>query len=102
MLESLTIKNVALIQKGTIAFNAGFNCLSGETGSGKSLIIDSLSLLLGEKADKTIISYGETEAYVEAVFTTTNETVLSSMEELGLDRENTIIISRKIAIDGKK
>lgn len=101
MLESLTIKNVALIKNGSIAFNKGFNCLTGETGSGKSLIIDSLSLLLGEKADKTIISYGETTAYVEAVFTSNNKLILDTLEDFGLDRENTIIISRKITSDGK-
>ncbi len=101
MLESLTIKNVALIRDGMIVFNSGFNCLSGETGSGKSLIIDSLSLLLGEKADKTIISHGENQAFVEAVFTTNNVNVLNSLDEFGLDRENTIIISRKITSDGK-
>lgn len=101
MLDSLTIKNVALIKQATISFDKGLNCLSGETGSGKSLIIDSLSLLLGEKADKTIISYGENFAYVEAVFTTTNVDALNVLEEFGLEKENTIIISRKITTDGK-
>ena len=101
MLDSLTIKNVALIKQATISFDKGLNCLSGETGSGKSLIIDSLSLLLGEKADKTIISYGENFAYVEAVFTTTNLDALNVLEEFGLEKENTIIISRKITTDGK-
>lgn len=101
MLESLAIKNVALIRNAMIAFDRGFNCLSGETGSGKSLIIDSLSLLLGEKADKTLISYGEDNAYVEAVFNTENKYVLDAMEDFGLDRENTIVISRKITADGK-
>ena len=101
MLESLTIKNVALIKNGMIEFGLGFNCLSGETGSGKSLVVDSLSLLLGEKADKSMISYGETAAVVEAVFSTNNEKILQLMEDLGLEKENTIIISRKITTDGK-
>jgi len=75
--------------------------LTGETGAGKSLIIDSLALLLGEKADKSLIAYGENFASVEAVFTTDSEEILSRLEEFGLDRENTIIIYRKLSTDGK-
>lgn len=101
MLQSLTIKNIALIDNLTIDLENGFNILTGETGAGKSLIIDSLSLLLGEKADKSLISYGENFASVEAVFYTELENVLNQLEEFGLERENTIIISRKISIDGK-
>ncbi|MBQ8424720.1 MAG: DNA repair protein RecN [Clostridia bacterium] len=101
MLQSLTIKNIALIDNLTIELGEGFNVLTGETGAGKSLIIDSLSLLLGEKADKSLISYGESFASVEAVFTTNLPLVLDKMEEYGLERENTIIIFRKLSIDGK-
>ena len=101
MLQSLTIKNIALIDNLTIELGNGFNVLTGETGAGKSLIIDSLSLLLGEKADKSLISYGENFASVEAVFETNLPEVLDKMEEFGLDRENTIVISRKLSIDGK-
>ncbi len=101
MLQSLTIKNIALIDNLTIDLEKGFNVLTGETGAGKSLIIDSLALLLGEKADKTLISYGENYASVEAVFYTELECVLDKLEEFGLERENTIIISRKLSVDGK-
>ena len=101
MLQSLTIKNIALIDNLTIELGNGFNVLTGETGAGKSLIIDSLSLLLGEKADKSLISYGENFASVEAVFTTELSEVLDKMEEFGLERENTIIIYRKLSVDGK-
>lgn len=101
MLQSLTIKNIALIDDLTIEFGKNFNVLTGETGAGKSLIIDSLALLLGEKADKSLISYGTSFASVEAVFETNLEQVLAKMEELGLERENTIIISRKLSLDGK-
>ncbi len=101
MLQSLTIKNIALIDELTIELGEGFNVLTGETGAGKSLIIDSLALLLGEKADKTLISYGTNFASVEAVFTTNLDSVLNKMEEFGLERENTIIITRKLSIDGK-
>ncbi len=101
MLQSLTIKNIALIDNLTIDLSTGFNVLTGETGAGKSLIIDSLALLLGEKADKSLISYGSNFASVEAVFETNSENILQKMEEFGLDRENTIVIFRKLSIDGK-
>lgn len=101
MLQSLTIKNIALIDNLTIDLGNGFNVLTGETGAGKSLIIDSLALLLGEKADKSLISYGATFASVEAVFVTELEDVLNKLEEFGLERENTIIITRKLSLDGK-
>ncbi|MBR7172511.1 MAG: DNA repair protein RecN [Clostridia bacterium] len=101
MLQSLTIKNIALIDNLTIDLSTGFNVLTGETGAGKSLIIDSLALLLGEKADKSLISYGSNFASVEAVFETNSENILQKMEEFGLDRENTVVIFRKLSIDGK-
>ena len=101
MLQSLTIKNVALIDELTINLGDGFNVLTGETGAGKSLIIDSLALLLGEKADKNLISYGKDFASVEAVFETNLQQVLNKLEEFGLDRENTIVIFRKLSKDGK-
>ncbi len=101
MLQSLTIKNIALIDNLTIDLCEGFNVLTGETGAGKSLIIDSLALLLGEKADKSLISYGEQFASVEAVFQTDLEEVLNKLEDFGLEKENTIIIYRKLSVDGK-
>ena len=101
MLQSLTIKNIALIDNLTINLCDGFNVLTGETGAGKSLIIDSLALLLGEKADRELISYGENFASVEAVFETDSNTVLDALERFGLERENTIIIYRKLSLDGR-
>lgn len=101
MLQSLTIKNIALIDELTIDLKAGLNVLTGETGAGKSLIIDSLALLLGEKADKSLISYGKDYASVEAVFETNSEEIINKLEEFGLERENTIVIFRKLSLDGK-
>lgn len=101
MLQSLTIKNIALIDNLTIDLSTGFNVLTGETGAGKSLIIDSLALLLGEKADKSLISYGANFASVEAVFETNSNYILDKLEDFGLDRENIIVIFRKLSIDGK-
>lgn len=101
MLQSLTIKNIALIEELTIELENGLNVLTGETGAGKSLIIDSLALLLGEKADKSLISYGKDFASVEAVFETNSQDVMDVLEGIGLERENTIIIFRKLSLDGK-
>lgn len=101
MLESISIKNVALIDDVTINLKRGLNVITGETGAGKSLVIGSISLLLGDKADKTIISYDKDYAFVEAVFSTNNAKVLEIMQELGLDKDTTIIVSRKIYKEGK-
>ncbi len=101
MLESISIKNVALIDDVTINLKRGLNVITGETGAGKSLVIGSISLLLGDKADKTIISYDKDYAFVEAVFSTDNSKVLSLMQDLGLDEDTTIVVSRKIYREGK-
>ena len=66
MLSSLSIKNIALIDDLTIELGRGLNVLTGETGAGKSLVIDSISLLLGERADRSLISYGKDFAFVYA------------------------------------
>ena len=66
MLSRLYIKNIALISEADIFFDEGFNVLSGETGSGKSVILDSINFVLGSKADKTMIRYGEQEAVVDS------------------------------------
>ncbi len=101
MLEKLTIKNIALIRSQTIEFKNGLNVLTGETGAGKSLVIDSLSLLLGEKADKSLITTGENVAVVEAVFTNLSDNVKDVLKEFDVDDEDVLIISRKISVDGK-
>ena len=68
MLSRLVIKNVALIEHAEIAFGNGLNVLSGETGAGKSVILDSVNFVLGAKADRAMIRYGETECLVKAEF----------------------------------
>ena len=68
MLNKLIIKNIALIESAEISFSQGFNVLSGETGSGKSVIIESLNFVLGAKADRTFIRSGADECYVCAEF----------------------------------
>ena len=75
MLRSLTINNIALIDKLQLNFDEGLTVLSGETGSGKSIIIDSLAFVLGERADKSLIKHGQTRAFVEVVFDDCDSTV---------------------------
>lgn len=102
MLKKLTIKNIALIDYIQIDFFRGLNVLSGETGAGKSIIIESLNFVLGEKADRTLIRSGENECSVVAEFEVGDNCVLNSIfESLDLEFDNTIIISRKFNIDGK-
>ena len=85
MLQSLSIKNVALISKLNIDFSQGFNVLLGETGAGKSIIFDSLNFVLGAKADKTLIRYGESEMRVDAVFSELGEGARQALSEFGYE-----------------
>lgn len=102
MLQKLVIKNIALIDYAEICFTNGLNVLSGETGAGKSVIIESLNFVLGAKADKTLIRSGETDCSVIAEFdVSSNDTVKCVYEELDFEYEDTLLISRKFTLDGK-
>ncbi len=101
MLRSLTINNIALIDKLQLNFDEGLTVLSGETGSGKSIIIDSLAFVLGERADKSLIKHGQTRAFVEVVFDDCDSTVTQLLEEMGFEADNTVIISRTMTDSGK-
>ena len=102
MLKSLQLKNVALIEKAEIEFEKGLNVLSGETGSGKSVVIDSINFVLGAKADKTMIRHGENDCLVIAVFDVENLTgVKNLLAYSGFDDSDEIIVSRKLSADGK-
>ena len=101
MLKSLTIKNVALIENTTIEFSTGLNILSGETGAGKSVILDSLAFVLGAKADKTMIRRSSDFCSVKAVFETENDQIISDiLTENDIESEETLIIFRKFSISG--
>ncbi len=101
MLDKLSINNIALIKSQVIEFSKGLNVLTGETGAGKSLVVDALSLLLGEKADKSLISYGEKTASVEAVFSSVSPLVKETLKELVGEEDDEIIISRRLSLDGR-
>ena len=98
MLESLRVKNLALIEEAEVEFRDGLNVLTGETGAGKSILIGSINLALGAKADKDLIRNGEEYAYVELIFYTKDEKVLEKAKEMDIfPEDNRFIISRKIS-----
>lgn len=102
MLLQLNIKNFALIQELTINFNDGFNILSGETGAGKSILIDTIDYVLGGKFSKNLIRTGEDKTYVEAVFTIENNLLKNVLIELDIESDDEIIIiSRETHQSGK-
>lgn len=102
MIKSLSVKNIALIQSAEIKFDKGLNVLSGETGSGKTVLIDSINFVLGAKADKTLIRHGESECLVEAVFDISdNLSLQNELKELDVEFDDDLIIKRKYTIEGK-
>lgn len=101
MLLQLTVRNFALIQDLCIDFNKGFNVLSGETGSGKSILIDSISFVLGGKFNKTLIRTGEEKTYVEAIFAIENPKTIEVLQALEIEYEDFLILSRETFRTGK-
>ena len=102
MLSLLEIKNVALIDHAKIDFCSGLNVLSGETGSGKSVIIESLNFVLGAKAEKSLIKYGESECFVRAEFCDLKNPLIDELlGEFEIEPEDTLIITRKLNDQGK-
>ncbi len=102
MLQKLFIKNIALIESVEINFTQGLNVLSGETGAGKSVIIESLNFVLGAKADKTIIRSGSDECLVRAEFDVQSNTAIERLcNECDFEIEDVLIITRKFNVDGK-
>lgn len=103
MLISLHIENVAVIKCADVDFSSGFMVLTGETGAGKSIIIDSVNLLLGAKADKELIRTGTDRLMVSGLFGGLTDEVLSAFDELGVcaDEDGNILIQRSVGRDGK-
>jgi DNA repair protein RecN (Recombination protein N) len=98
MLRFLRVRHFALIDQLELHFNPGFNLLSGETGAGKSILVDALGLLAGAKASSDTIRSGEARAIVEAIF---EVDLRSDLDRLGLDAEDDLIIRREISSDGR-
>ena len=102
MLNSLQIKNIAIIDSLEINFEKGLNVLSGETGAGKSIIIDSLNFVLGKRADKTLISYGKDSAQVVAFFDISDcKKAQDILKEYDIDSDDELMIKRTMTQDGK-
>jgi len=102
MLLQLDIQNIALIDKLSLEIAPGLNVLTGETGAGKSIIIDSINAVLGERVTKDIIRNGKDKAFIEAIFELENKNINDILEQLGIEsEEENIIISREICLSGK-
>lgn len=100
MLLELNIENFAIIENMKIEFESGLNVLTGETGSGKSIIIDSLGLVLGQRANKDIIKKGKDRAFIEAVFSSYDEETKDLLLEHGIDSGDLIVVSKEIREKG--
>lgn len=102
MLRELHIKNIAVIEETSVEFNEGFQALTGETGAGKSILIDSIGMALGGRTSRELIRTGADWAAVDTAFEVDNDETVKNLSELGIDCEDgTVVISRKIYADGK-
>ncbi|MBP5363967.1 MAG: DNA repair protein RecN [Alphaproteobacteria bacterium] len=101
MLTALNISNIVLIEKLNLEFGAGLNILTGETGAGKSILLDALSLALGARSDAGLVRSGCDMASVVAEFDSTPDTVRAILTENGIDSDDNLILRRTLSVDGK-
>lgn len=101
MLSNLQIENIAVIKSASIDFENGFNVMTGETGAGKSIVIDSLNAILGERTSRELIRSEADSASVCAEFQNVGDNVKNELEKLGIEKDDTLIVSRKLTPDGK-
>ena len=101
MLSSLQIENVAVIQKANVHFEKGLNVLTGETGAGKSILIDSINAILGNRTSKDLVRTGAAKAVIRAAFDDVPPSVLDSLEKAGYERSEALTLSREITAEGK-
>ena len=103
MISNLKISNIAIIKEAVVDFNNGLNVLTGETGAGKSIIIDAINAILGERTSRELIRTGSSNAEVTAFFEDVNSNVISVIDDMGIscDEDNSLLISRRISLDGK-
>ena len=101
MLSSLQIENVAVIQKAEVHFEPGLNVLTGETGAGKSILIDSINAILGNRTSKDLVRTGAAKAVIRAAFEQVPSAVLDKLEQSGYERSESLLLSREITAEGK-
>lgn len=103
MLKTLEIENIAVIEKASVDFSAGLNVLTGETGAGKSIVVDSINAILGERTTRELVRHGADYAAVSALFENVNKSVLEALKEMGFeaDEDGSILLYRKISSQGK-
>ena len=101
MLSSLQIENVAVIQKANVHFEKGLNVLTGETGAGKSILIDSINAILGNRTSKDLVRTGAAKAVIRAAFEDVPPAVLDNLEKAGYERSEALLLSREITAEGK-
>lgn len=101
MLSSLQIENVAVIQKAEVHFEPGLNVLTGETGAGKSILIDSINAILGNRTSKDLVRTGASKAVIRAAFEQVSSAVLDKLEQSGYERSEALLLSREITAEGK-
>ena len=101
MLRNLKIENIAIIESASIDFYYGFNVLTGETGAGKSIIIDAINAVLGERTSKELIRTGAEKAVVFALFDDIPISLQKYLNEQDIEADNEILIQRTITVQGK-
>ena len=101
MLSSLQIENVAVIQKAEVHFEPGLNVLTGETGAGKSILIDSINAILGNRTSTDLVRTGAAKAVIRAAFERVPSAVLDKLEQSGYERSEALLLSREITAEGK-
>lgn len=103
MLKTLNIENIAVIEKAQIEFNNGLNVLTGETGAGKSIVVDSINAILGERTSRELVRHGADFAFVSALFEDVSDNVKNKLDELGYSAEEdgSLLLTRKITEAGK-
>ncbi|NLB80254.1 MAG: AAA family ATPase, partial [Clostridiaceae bacterium] len=101
MLARLHIRNIAVIDELTVDFSDGFNVLTGETGAGKSIIIDSLNMVLGQRTSRDLIRSGQQKAIVEVLFYIDDEEIISELSAMGFETDDyNLLIYRDLTPDG--
>ncbi|MBQ0125246.1 MAG: DNA repair protein RecN, partial [Clostridiales bacterium] len=100
MLSELTIENIAIVKRESIRFSSPFSVITGETGAGKSIIIDCIGLIMGERASRELIRSGETKACVTAMFSNVPKHIIAAAAKYGIDCDGELILSRELTLDG--